>query len=145
MDSMYNICHETTFEAIIDTGLDPKNLRGDRTGMYYGCCTSDVRMAQSQVDPTLYNYTWAEDFPEVSKTFGFKGPCTTHDSVCASSISALNEAIHAFKSNVVDTAIAAGVTISNAILVAYCFRQLGMTSDDGVSRCMDKDANGYVR
>lgn len=145
MDPQFKICHETTFEAIIDAGMDPTDLRSSRTGMYIGYCYADARQAQQQIDATINETQWGEDFSEVSKYFGFKGPCMTYDSACASSFSAFNEAFHAIKSNVIDTAIVAGVAICTSPLAATGFRQLGMTSEEGRSRCMDKDANGYVR
>lgn len=145
MDPQFKICHETTFEAIIDAGLDPVSLRGDRTGMFIGYCYSDAWSAQLQVDATLYNSQWTEQFSEVSKSFGFKGPCLAYDSACASSFSAFNEAVKLLEANVIDTAIVAGVSVSTSPVTAQGFRSLGMTSLEGQSRCMDKHANGYVR
>lgn len=145
MDPQFKICHETTFEAIIDAGLDPVSLRGPRTGMFIGYCYTDAWSAQLQVDATLYNSQWTEHFSEVSKSFGFKGPCLTYDSACASSFSAFNEAVKLIESNVIDTAIVAGVSVSTSPVTAQGFRQLGMTSIEGQCRCMDKKANGYVR
>ena len=69
MDPQFKICHETTFEAIIDAGLDPVDLRGSRTGMFVGYCYNDARMAQVQEDGTFYSSQWAEDFSEASKYF----------------------------------------------------------------------------
>ena len=143
-DPQFKICHETTFEAIIDAGLDPIDLRGSRTGMFIGYCYSDSWRAQTE-EGRSYESVWNETFSEVSKAFGFKGPCMTYDSACASSFSAFNEAVKLIKANVIDTAIVAGVSICTNTKIASCFRMLGMTSAEGESRCMDKNASGYVR
>lgn len=145
MDPQYKICHEATFEAIIDAGIDPINLRNNRTGMFIGYCYNDAKFAQSQEDPLSSNYKWNADFSEVSRRLGFTGPCITYDSACASTSSALNEAVHAIRSNVIDIAIVSGVAIATNPNIATGFRQLGMTNDEGKCRCMDKKASGYVR
>lgn len=144
MDPQYKLCHEVTYESVIDAGLDPVSLANYRTGMFIGCCYVDSISAQIETC-TDYDSTWTELVSEVSKSFGFKGPCTTYDSACASSFSAFNEAVKAMNANIIDTAIISGIAICTNPHVAACFRQLGMTSDEGLSRCMDKNANGYVR
>lgn len=144
MDPQFRICHETTFEAILDGGLDPASLRSNRTGMFIGFCYSDSWLAQTE-DASMYDSEWIEAFSEVSKYFGFKGPCTTHDSACASSFSAFNEAVKLIEANVIDTAIVSGVGICSSPFSASAFMQLGMTSSEGRSRCMDLNASGYVR
>lgn len=147
MDPQFKICHETTFEAIIDAGVDPMTLRGPRTGMFVGYCFSDSSTAQAGKDHTaMTNSTLSkEDYSEVPKSFGFKGPIMTYDSACASSFSAFNEAVKLIESSFIDTAIVSGVAISCDPHIASAFRQLGMTSVEGRSRCMDKSASGYAR
>jgi len=38
MDSMARTLLEHTFEAIIDAGVNPKELQGTKTGVFVGCC-----------------------------------------------------------------------------------------------------------
>lgn len=144
MGADFRICHETTFEAILDAGINPVDISGPRTGMLIGYCMSDTWYAKTE-DASCYDSEWFEVFSEVSKNFRFEGPCTTYDSACASSFSAFNEAVKLIEANVIDTAIVAGVGICCAPQTAGGFMQLGMTSPDGRSKCMDKNANGYVR
>lgn len=146
LDPQFKLCYETTFEAILDAGINPDDIKGSRTGMFTAYCYIDGRLAQLQEDIFDTNeFEWIEEYSEVSKYFGFSGPCLTYDSACASSFSALNEAFKLVRAGVIDTAIVAGIAISTKPSTAVQFRELGMTSQEGMSRCMDQKANGYVR
>lgn len=39
-DAMCRILLENTYEAIVDAGVNPKELRGTRTGVFIGTCYS---------------------------------------------------------------------------------------------------------
>lgn len=143
-DVQFKICHETTFEAMIDAGIDPKRI-SDRTGIFYGFCYSDYKKACYESDPYTHKIVMEEDYSKVSIALGLKGPCLSFDSACASSFSALNDAVHAIKCGLIDTAIVAGVSVSTDRHIAVAFRLMGMASAEGESRCLDQDARGYAR
>ncbi|XP_014487360.1 PREDICTED: fatty acid synthase-like [Dinoponera quadriceps] len=42
-DPMYRMLLEHTYEAIIDVGVNPKELRGTKTGVFIGSCYSATR------------------------------------------------------------------------------------------------------
>ena len=48
MDPQIRIFHETTFEAIVDAGFDPRDLKGYRTSVYIGWCYSDTDSAMKE-------------------------------------------------------------------------------------------------
>ena len=144
MDPQTRKLHETTFEAILDSGNDPDYLNGTKTGVYVGFCYSDSESALKQHTDlvTPFVQLWPS---RIANSFGFKGPALCMDTACASSFTAFNEAVIAIKTGVVDSAIVAGLAIHLKPWVATCFYQLNMISPDGTSKCMDKDANGYCR
>lgn len=41
MDPMGRMLLEHTYEAIVDAGIHPKDLRGTRTGVFIGSCFSE--------------------------------------------------------------------------------------------------------
>lgn len=41
MDPQCRTLLEHSYEAILDAGINPKTLRGSRTGVYIGCCFAD--------------------------------------------------------------------------------------------------------
>lgn len=41
MDPMGRMLLEHTYEAIIDAGVNPKDLRGTKTGVFIGACFSE--------------------------------------------------------------------------------------------------------
>lgn len=42
MDAQCRMLMEHSYEAILDAGINPKDMRGSRTGVFIGCVTVDV-------------------------------------------------------------------------------------------------------
>lgn len=144
MDSAIRILHEIAYEAILDAGVDPTTLRGSNTGVYIGCCDKDTEWAHREDDsnPTASPQHWVT---RLSYAFDLRGPGCYIDTYCASSFSALNEAFRAVRSGVVEQAIVAGLAIHVNPYTSLLYQKNQMTSQEGVSRCLDAAADGYVR
>ena len=97
---------ETTYEAIMDAGVNPQTLRGTDTGVYIGY--SSIGMpdglpeevqpdSQSSITETLLWYPGTGKClyaNRLSFAFDFKGPSMVIDTACSSSIVALSVAIN---------------------------------------------------
>ena len=81
----------------------------------------------------------------VSFKLNLKGPTMTVDTACASSLSALTEAVTAMRKGLCDSAIVAGVNIGLKPLSQLGFKFLGMLSPEGKCKCLDESADGYAK
>jgi fatty acid synthase len=113
MDPQQRILQEHAYEAIIDAGICPKELRGSKTGVFVGCCSAEID-----------DYLLFSEFPKdgmgmlgtaramlanrISFSMDFKGPSLEVDTACSSSGYALDMAFSAIRSGECDAAIVGG-------------------------------------
>ena len=119
-------------------------LRGSNTGLFLGICYYDTYTAYKEDLPKLGSLPLCTA-SQVSYAMDFKGPVAQIDTACASSFSAFLQAILSLKSGECDRCIVAGLAIHLRPTISYAFHSLKMLSDDGTSKCLDADANGYCR
>ncbi|XP_047362716.1 fatty acid synthase-like [Vespa velutina] len=150
MDPMGRILFEHTYEAIVDAGIHPKDLRGTRTGVFLGSCFSDAEKTW------FYEKLQANGlgFISCSKAFmanrishwlGVTGPTYNIDTACSSSLFAMEHAYRAIHNGQCDYAIVGGSNLCLHPYVTLQFKNLGTLSEDGRCKCFDEDADGYVR
>lgn len=150
MDPQLRMLLECTYEAIIDAGINPQEIRGSRTGVYVGASGSETEQHWSS-DPDLVNgygltgSARAMFANRLSYTFDLKGPSFALDTACSSSLFALSYAFADMKAGHCDAAIVAGVTVNLKPTMALQFRRLNMLSPDGACKAFDESGNGYVR
>lgn len=150
MDPQLRMLLECTYEAIIDAGINPQEIRGSRTGVYVGASGSETEQHWSS-DPDLVNgygltgSARAMFANRLSYTFDLKGPSFALDTACSSSLFALSYAFADMKAGRCDAAIVAGVTVNLKPTMALQFRRLNMLSPDGACKAFDESGNGYVR
>ncbi|KAI1279514.1 Fatty acid synthase [Halotydeus destructor] len=143
-DAQMRILMETTYEAIVDAGIEPSALRGSNTGIFAGTCYDDTGTALCQDETTAMSYLRLS-VHRIASAFDFHGCISTVDTACASSFTAFYQAYNAIKAGIVDQAIVCGAAINLRPTIALGFNSLKMTSDDGRSKCMDASADGYGR
>ncbi|KAL7049985.1 hypothetical protein ACKWTF_003930 [Chironomus riparius] len=150
MDPQQRILQEHTYEAILDAGMCPKELRGSRTGVFVGCCSAEID-----------DYLIFSDFPKdgmgmlgtaramlanrISFSMDFKGPSLQVDTACSSSGYALDLAFSAIRSGECEAAIVGGSNLIINESSSIQFSRLGVLAMDGVCRPFDENAHGYVR
>ena len=150
MDPQARLLLELTYEAMVDSGVNPADYRGTRTGVYIGACVSEVEegLAQDVSKVSGYALTGCSRSMfanRISFTFDLQGPSYSMDTACSSSLLALQQAVLGIRSGQCDQAIVGGVNVCLRPVTALQFNKLSMLSKDGKCKHMDSGANGYVR
>lgn len=152
IDPQERLFLEVAWEAIEDAGYYPESLaRIDATlkvGVFVGAVWSMYQLlgvegkhAGSKITPNSFLWSIAN---RVSYWMNLSGPSLTVDTACSSSLTALHLACEAIHSGDCSTAIVGGVNLDLHQAKFDINNAGGALSEDGVSRCFGKGANGYV-
>ncbi|XP_016956349.1 fatty acid synthase isoform X1 [Drosophila biarmipes] len=150
MDPQTRILIETAYEAVIDSGINPKSLRGSKTGVYIGSCISESEKTwfYEKVSSGGFGITGcsrAMMANRISYCLGLEGPSFLLDTACSSSMYALDNAFSAIRNGEIDAAIIGGSNLLLHPFVTLQFARLGVLAPDGFCRPFDKNASGYTR
>ncbi|GLH14335.1 Fatty acid synthase [Gryllus bimaculatus] len=150
MDPQLRMLLEITYEAIVDAGVNPSEIKGSRTGVFIGVSDSEADEYWTQ-DPDRVNGYGLTGccramFPNrISYTFDFTGPSYAVDTACSSSMFALQQALYAMRTGQCDAAIVGGVNLLLKPTSSLQFHRLNMLSPEGMCKAFDSSGNGYVR
>ena len=116
MDPQLRFLLESTYEAIVDAGVNPNDIKGSKTGVYVGVFQNEARDYWTRNPDRIkgYGLNGCSAFMfanRISYTFDFKGPSYVVDSACSGSMVALHQAVWAMKNGECDAAIVAGVNL----------------------------------
>ncbi|XP_072934221.1 fatty acid synthase [Epargyreus clarus] len=150
MDPMCRILLEKAYEAVIDAGLNPKELKNTKTGVFIGACFSESEKTwfyeKMQVNGFgVTGCSRAMLANRISYWLGVTGPSYTVDSACSSSLYALEHAFRAIRDGHCESAIVGGSNLCLHPYVSLQFSRLGVLSPDGRCKSFDNSANGYAR
>lgn len=149
IDPMSRMLLEHTYEAIVDAGVNPKDLRGTNAGIFIGGCFSDsaknIYDKTQKYGSTLLGSNKNMLANRISYWLGVTGPSFTIDSACSSSLCAMELAYRNMQLGNCNAAIVGGANLCLNPVITLQFTRLGVLSPKGFCRPFDEKANGYMR
>ena len=134
---------EIAYEAIVDAGLNPKELRGSNTGLYKGDCFCPANMLNA--DPFYPLNTPANVTTRTMYHYDLRGPFFHCDTACSSSFVGYHEAVQALSYDRCEAALVVGSNTVFDPFISYQMNNMTFLSKTGECRSLDVDANGYLR
>ena len=140
-----------TWEALEHAGLDPDQLRGSRTGVFVGMCSSDylhhlAKRDLRQIDAYLgTGNAHGAAVGRLSYFLNWQGPCVAVDTACSSSLTCVHLAARSLRARDCDMALVGGVNLIFSPELSINLSQAGMLSATGRCQTFSSRGGRFVR
>ncbi|KAF2680119.1 6-methylsalicylic acid synthase [Lentithecium fluviatile CBS 122367] len=150
MDPHQRLALELSWEALENSGIDPRTLAGSDTAVFMGVDSDDYSRLIMEDLPNVEAWsgigTAYHGIPNrISYHLDLMGPSTAVDAACASSLVAIHLARQAIVTSESTVALCGGVNVMCAPGLTHMLDKAGALSPDGLCLSFDDDAHGYAR
>ncbi|MFE9422259.1 SDR family NAD(P)-dependent oxidoreductase [Kitasatospora sp. NPDC006697] len=151
LDPQHRLLLESAWHALEDGRIDPRSLKGSRTGVWVGISNSDyARLLEQggldQLDAYFSTGTALNAAAgRLAFLLGLNGPALAVDTACSSSLVALHLAIRSLRSGETDCALSGGVNVITAPAASVAVSRAHMLSPEGRCKTFSAEADGFVR
>ncbi|KAF5273270.1 hypothetical protein FQR65_LT04692 [Abscondita terminalis] len=141
---------ELSVEAVMDSGTNPLDLKGSRTGVFVTSNEIEsknewVMRKLSAPNFSVFGVSNSMLAALISYYFQLQGPSVTVDTFCASSFSALELAFKSILSGRCDSALVCGLNTIQNPNVVFGYQHLGALNLTENHNVFDESCNGYTR
>ncbi|MFG2979370.1 SDR family NAD(P)-dependent oxidoreductase [Streptomyces sp. NPDC048331] len=148
MDPQHRLLLEAAWTSLEDAGIQPRELRDSRTGVFVGAGVGEYGKYRQSGSPDTYTLTGtlpSFNAGRLSYHLGLQGPALSVDTACSSSLVALHLACEALRSDECELALAGGVQVLADPGAFIALSRSHALAPDGRSKTFSAEADGYGR